>query len=100
MIALQSVDPLFHEQAPVPRELLKGVMLDDFKRNFLTGTPDTDIKVDDSQYDEGGGIMVKTISSEAAAGYLAFEDKGDYQSWLSQSLYEPSQEEIQEALGG
>jgi len=100
MITLQSVDPLFQEQAPIPRELLKGQVIDDFKRNFLTGTPDTAIKIDDSEYHEGGGIMVKVISPEAAAGYLAFEDGENYAEWLRQSLYEPTQDEVQEAMNG
>jgi hypothetical protein len=98
MITLQSVEPLFRETAPVPKELLKTTVIDDFKRNFLTGTLDSQIEVDDSQYDESGGIMVTVISPEAAAGYLAFDDQENYEDWLRQSLYVPTQDEIQEAL--
>lgn len=100
MITLQSVQPLFQEEAPIPRELLKGQVVEDFKRTFLTGTADNEIEIDDSQWDEGGGIMVKAVTPHASAGYLDFQDQADYQGWLAQSLYQPTQDEIQEAMSG
>jgi hypothetical protein len=96
MLVLQSVESLFEDHAPTPKDTLKQVVLDDFKLNNLTGTPDQKLEISFNP-DEGGDILIKVIDPHAASGYLVFQDEPAYSDWLNKQLYEPSQDEIEEA---
>lgn len=95
-ITLISVEPLFAEEAPVPKDTFKQQALDDFKSGNLAGVPDQKLEINFNPED-GSDIIVKLIDPHAAAGYLVFQDESAYSNWLSAQLYEPSQDEIMEA---
>lgn len=44
------------------------------------------------------GIMLPTVDAKESLGYQVFQNHDDYQSWLRASLYEPSEEEMTEAM--
>lgn len=96
MTTLTSVEPLFKEEAPVPKETLRAQVVEDFKFRNLIGIPDQKIEISYNP-DDGDDILLKVIDPHAASGYLVFQDQDAYKSWLDAQLYEPSQDEIQEA---
>lgn len=97
MFALQSVDSLFDDTAGVPKDTLKESVVEDFKLNNLAGIPDQKLEISFNPED-GGDILIKVIDPHAATGYLVFQDEKAYNDWLNVNLYEPSQDEIQEAV--
>jgi hypothetical protein len=90
------VQPLFEDQSPVPEGTLQQAVIDDFKLNNLAGVPEQKIQISFNT-EEGGDILIKVIDPHAASGYLVFQDESAYKHWLNVQLYEPSQDEIQEA---
>lgn len=50
--------------------------------------------------DEGDVLSVKVIDPLASQGYNMFASQKEYQSWLGSQLFEPSQEQMEEALDG
>lgn len=96
MAFLESVEPLFKEEAPVPKDTLRGAVLEDFKLRELAGVPDQKLEISFNP-DEGGDIIIKLIDPHAASGYLVFQDEAAYRNWLDSELYQPSQDEIEEA---
>lgn len=96
MITLTSVEPLFKDESAAPGDTLKQIVLEDFKLNNLTGVPDQKLEISFNP-DDGGDILIKRIDPHAASGYLVFQDETAYNDWLNKQLYEPSQDEIEEA---
>ena len=92
-----SVEPLFREDAPVPRDTMKQQVLEDFKMTALAGIPDQKLEISYNP-DDGSDIIVKLIDPHAASGYLVLKDQSAYRDWLDAQLYEPSQDEVQEAI--
>lgn len=50
------------------------------------------------ELDADGGLLMKEIDGHASRGYNVFSDANEYQKWLQQSLHDPTQEEITEAM--
>jgi hypothetical protein len=50
--------------------------------------------------DREEGFIVKVVDPDESQGYNKFKTVGEYQEWLNSSLYEPTQDEIQEASNG
>jgi len=96
VITLQSIEPLFSEESPIPKDTLKAEIIEDFKLKELTGIPDQNLEISFNP-DEGSDIIIKLIDPHAASGYLVFQDEAAYNDWVSRQLYEPSQGEIEEA---
>lgn len=96
MFTLESVTPLFEDEAPVPEETLKQAVVEDFKGKNMVGVWDRKLEISFNPED-GGDILIKLIDPHAATGYLVFQDESAYNDWLNKQLYEPSQDEIQEA---
>ena len=96
MITLTSVQPLFEEESSIPKDALKQAVVEDFKLSELSGVPDSKLEISFNP-EEGGDIIIKLIDPHAASGYLVFQDEEAYNDWLSKELYEPSQDEIEEA---
>jgi hypothetical protein len=96
MITLERVEPLFEDTSAIPQDTLKQVVLEDFRMNNLAGVPDNKLEISFNP-EEGGDILVKLIDPHAATGYLVFQGEQAYRDWLNRELYEPSQDEIQEA---
>lgn len=96
MITLTDVKSLFEEDSPVPEGTLKQTVVDDFKMKELIGIPDSKLEISFNP-DDGSDIIIKLIDPHAASGYLVFQDENAYNDWLGKQLYEPSQDEIEEA---
>lgn len=96
MFTLLSVEPLFKDESAAPEATLKQVAVEDFKLNNLAGVPTQNMEISFNPED-GGDILIKVIDPHAASGYLVFQDETTYNDWLGKQLYEPSQDEIQEA---
>lgn len=96
MITLTSMAPLFDDESAVPEGTLKEAVIADFKLNQLAGTPDEKLEISFNAGD-GGDILIKLIDPNAAQGYLVFQDETAYNDWLNRQLYEPTQDEIEEA---
>lgn len=97
MKPITSLEPLFEDEAPIPKDSLKEAVVDDFK--LKAGVPDDKLEISFNPED-GSDIIIKLIDPHAASGYLVFQGEAAYNDWLNQQLYEPSQDEIQEAAGG
>jgi hypothetical protein len=95
-VTLTSVKPLFDDDVAIPKTTLVQEALEDFKLNNLTGIQEQKMEISFNP-DGGGDILIKVIDPHAATGYLVFQDEEGYKSWLNAQLYEPSQDEIQEA---
>jgi len=96
---LFNLEELHKDEAPIPKDSLKQDVVDDFKFKELAGKGEASIKITLNPED-GSDILIKVIDPHAAAGYLVFQDDASYKDWLSQQLYEPSQDEIEEASLG
>jgi hypothetical protein len=96
MAFLESVEPLFKDESAVPKDTLKQMVTEDFKLNQLAGIPDGKLEISFNPED-GGDILIKVIDPHAASGYLVFQDESAYNDWLGKQLYEPTQDEIEEA---
>jgi hypothetical protein len=99
VITLTSVEPLFREDAPVPKDTMKKQVLEDFKLHNLIGVADQKLQINFNP-DDGSDIIVKLIDPHAASGYLVFQDEKAYKDWLDVQLFDPSQDEIEEAARG
>lgn len=96
MELLTSLQPLFDDQAPVPKDTLKKQVVEDFKLKELAGIPDQSLEISFNP-DDGSDIIIKSIDPHAASGYLVFQGEKEYNDWLGAQLHEPSQDEIMEA---
>lgn len=96
MITLESVTPLFDQTTPFSKADFVPPVLSHMKRGVLAGVSDSDLEVS-GQEDGSDGIMVKRVDPHAATGYLAFQSVEDYNGWLTASLIEPTQDEVEEA---
>lgn len=97
MITLSSTRPLFDETTPFSKEDFVPPILEHMKKTVLGGVMDSDIEAT-SQDEDSSVIMVKTVDPFASTGYLAFQSAQEYDGWLKAALYEPTQDEIEEAL--
>lgn len=97
MIALESTQPLFDATAPFTREMFVSPVVQHMRKTVLAGVPESHVEVT-SQEGSPSDIIVKKVDPYAATGYRAFQSVQDYNSWLQASLYEPTQDEIEEAL--
>ena len=96
MAILTALTPLFDDESPVPKDTLKQDVADDFKIKELAGVMDNKLEISFNP-EEGSDIIIKLIDPHAASGYLVFQDEAAYTDWLNKELYEPSQDEIEEA---
>mgnify|MGYP006275967873 CR=1 FL=1 len=84
-------ESLFDERsAVIDKSLFKEAVVSDMRTTMhVIDTEDTE-----------DGLIVKAIDPLRSKGYNKFESNEDYTQWLQASLYQPSHEEIQEALNG
>lgn len=52
----------------------------------------------DMRGDDRGDMLVKKIDAHASQGYNVFSNVNEYEAWMQQSLRDPTQEEVMEAL--
>ena len=95
-VTLSPLVSLFDEKNPVQKELLKEHVVDNFKQTNLIGVPDALVRINFNP-EEGDDILIHRIDPENALGYSVHASEEDYFNHLSQSLYEPTEEDI---LGG
>lgn len=96
-ITLQSTKPLFDEETPYTKEDFVPAVLAHIKNTRFPGVPEESLEIT-SQEGDPGAMIVKRVDPFAATGYLAFQSEREYSDWLQSSLYEPTQDEIGEAL--
>jgi hypothetical protein len=96
MFSLTRVQDLFRKDAPIPRDALKMNVVEDVKLRVFTGLPQDKLEISFNSPD-GDDIILKVVDPQAAAGYLVFQDEQEYNGWLQQELFQPSQDEVEEA---
>jgi len=84
-------ESLFDETSAVP---INETLRDDVTRLIHLKNPGS---VVEKTHDGSGDLEVKVIGAEASQMYNVFDKPEDYDSWLKQSLHDPSEEEL---LGG
>ena len=97
MLKFTPVEELFAKKTPFTKEQFSQKALDHMKSTVLAGVSDDLLQVS-GQEGGSGGMIVKRVDPFAAKGYRAFQSEQEYNEWLSASLYEPTQGEIEEAL--
>jgi len=43
-------------------------------------------------------VHIAVIDEHASMGYNVFKSKGEYDEWMNKSLYQPTQDQIEEAI--
>ncbi|NBO55675.1 MAG: hypothetical protein EBU84_14040 [Actinobacteria bacterium] len=75
------------------KDLFKSSVVGDIKMTQFAGTPEVLLQVEFDTAD-GSDILVRKVDPENALGYSVFSDQDDYYLKLSDSLYDPPDEEI------
>lgn len=95
-ISLTPVEDLFKPEAPIPKGTLKAQVIEHLKSAEFIGVSEDRLQISFNPPD-GDDIILKVVDPHAATGHLVFQGEDQYNDWLSDSLYEPSQDEIEEA---
>jgi len=82
----------FDEYSPVPDKKA-------FKDSIIKSMAEKGELVYEVPHDGGeGDLLLKTMDAHVSRGYNVFKSSEEYQSWLAQSLYEPTDEEVLASL--
>jgi hypothetical protein len=96
-VALQSTRALFEEETPYTKADFLPSVIARLRQTKFPGVPESSLEIT-SQEGDPDAIIVKRVDPFAATGYLAFQSEQEYGDWLSASLYEPTQDEVEEAM--
>jgi len=85
-------ESLFDEHSPaISKELFRDTVIQGIRATGQMAEIDV-------TGESPSGIIIKNIDPHVSQGYNVFESDGDYQTWVQQSMHDPSEEEIMEAL--
>ena len=89
---LVSFESAFDEFAPViSKRLFKDAVLKDMsERGHLVVEVPND--------GQGGDVLMKVMDPQVSMGYNVFRSDDDYQKWLQESIYTPTDDEVMESL--
>ena len=98
-LRFEPLSDLFEPTVGDTKEFFKNSIVKDIRMGDLAGTIDHQLKVEFDPAD-GSDILIQKVDPENALGYSVFSDPSDYYQHLTDSLYEPSDEEILGAENG
>ena len=96
-IQFESLQELFSTDSAVPKNLMKGPILADFRLKELVGIPENHLQITFQPVD-GGDILVRQVDPENAQGYRTYENESDYFNQLKLDLFTPTDSDF--AAGG
>ena len=89
-IQFESLRELFQDDSAVPKDLMKPMILEDFRDKNLIGVPEANLQITFDTAD-GSDILIRKIDPEKALGYRTYEDESDYFNQLQLDMYVPGE---------
>ena len=95
LLSFEPLEGLFDPLRTNPVDELKKIVAQDAQLKYgLKGFPEQ-IKLDVASESD---IISKQVDPHSAMGYLVFKDEDEYNSWMQAQLFEPTQDQVMEAL--
>lgn len=91
IIQFEPLQELFEEASPVPPDLMKKAVVEDFKEKSLTGVPEIQLEII-FQPEDGSDILIRKVDPEKALGYNTFANENEYFNKLQDDMYIPEAE--------